>query len=195
MWAFGHLGIGSKIAAPMSRKLPYGWLLLGTLLPDLIDKPLYYGMSLFTGDSGVDLGLISCTRTVGHTGIFALSIALLAFARRSKTMAAIALGVASHLLLDGLQDYWARKFLGVAGESSLAMAALFPFFTGSFDPRFAIMPGKSLGERLSSGALPFIAVSETLGLAILAWDYWKLKWCPKRVLRSGSLSRRPRADR
>ncbi|MBI5201898.1 MAG: metal-dependent hydrolase, partial [Elusimicrobia bacterium] len=38
---FGHLGLGDALAAPVRRGLPRRWVLLGTVLPDLLDKPLY----------------------------------------------------------------------------------------------------------------------------------------------------------
>lgn len=195
MWLFGHLGIGAKIAAPLSRKLPYGWLLLGTVLPDLIDKPLYYGLSFVTGKVGYEIGLISCTRSVGHTGFFTLGVTSIALLQKSKPLAAVALGLSTHLFLDGMQDYWVRQVLKIAGESSLAMAALFPFYPGYYSAKFAEMPTTSLSAHLKLGFQPIVWVTEALGLAILGWDYWKLRWNPKRILRSGSFSQRPKKDR
>ena len=49
MFFFGHLGAGSRLASPFSKGLPRGLLLLGTLLPDLIDKPLFYGLLFLRG--------------------------------------------------------------------------------------------------------------------------------------------------
>src|ERR1700733_5728748 len=97
---FGHLGIGLKTAQPFRRDLPLKPLLLGTLLPDLIDKTLYYGLSFATGRRGAELRLISGTRTFGHTILFTLALGAIAARRRSKTLAALALGSATHLFLD-----------------------------------------------------------------------------------------------
>ncbi len=180
MWVFGHLGIGSKLVAPMARRLPYGWLLFGAILPDLIDKPLYYAMSIATGRTGAGIGLISCTRTIGHTALFALGLAALATWRKSRVLAALSLGVASHLALDGFQDYWAHRVQGVPGESSLVLAALFPFF----EARFGIQPFPSFSEHLKSGGRPLLLLTEGIGIAILAWDYSKRRWRPKRPLRN-----------
>jgi len=184
VWLFGHLGIGSKLAAPLSRKLPYGWLLLGTILPDLIDKPLYYLM-------GSKFDLISCTRTFGHTAIFVFGLTLLATFRKSTLLAAITLGVASHLVLDGFQDYWIYRVLHHKGESSLLLAALFPFY----EARFGAMPFESLLAHLKSGNRPIVLTAEAVGLLFLGWDWWKKKWRPKWLVRIGSASRKSKAAR
>lgn len=191
MWIFGHLGIGSKVAAPLSRKLPYGWLLLGTILPDLIDKPLYYSFALYTGRHGNEIGLISCTRTLGHTALFAIGLALLATLRRSTLLAAITLGVASHLVLDGFQDYWLQRVLHFEGESSLLLAALFPFY----ENRFAEMPYASWLDHLKSGTKPMLITAEVVGMAFLGWDWWKKKWRPKFLHRTGLASKKSKAVR
>jgi hypothetical protein len=85
MMIFGHLGIGLRLARPFS--VPPGWLLLGTLLPDLLDKTTYYGLSVALGARGADLGLISGTRTFGHTAAFLLLLALVGAGSRSKAIA------------------------------------------------------------------------------------------------------------
>lgn len=191
MWFLGHLGIGSKLAAPFSRKLPLSAVLVGTLLPDLIDKPLYYGSALVTGRHGLDIGLISCTRTFGHTALFLLALSAIAYARKSTLFAALTIGVATHLMLDGFQDYWFHTVMGETGESSLRIAVLFPFLQS----RFADMPYASLAEHLRSGDRPFTIVSELVGAAILGWDYWKRKWRFRQILRIGLPWRRSRAAR
>ncbi|MDE2510595.1 MAG: metal-dependent hydrolase, partial [Elusimicrobia bacterium] len=112
MFPLGHLGLGLQTAKPFRRDRPLKPLLLGTLLPDLIDKPLYYGLSLATGHSGADLGLIAGTRSFGHTVLFTAALAALARARRSKTLAALALGSATHLLLDLITDMSESGFDG-----------------------------------------------------------------------------------
>lgn len=187
MWVFGHLGIGSKLAQPLGRKLPYGWLLLGTLLPDLIDKPLYYGLSWASGLRADQLGLISCTRTFGHTGIFLLVLLVAAWIRRSKTTAAVGLGVATHLALDLFQDQIAILY-GIAVPPSSALLALtFPF------ERFGIMPYSDVQEHLKSGRHPLLYLTEAAGLLILLWDDWKSRKI--RSLRIPRFWKKPRSAR
>jgi hypothetical protein len=168
MFIFGHLGIGSKIVRPLGRALPQRWLLLGTVLPDLVDKPIYYGLSWTTHLHGAELGLISGTRTFGHTALFTLAIALAAYFRSSRVWAALALGAASHLLLDGVTDQFSPSLRDIAGPAS---ALLWPFTHQDFP----IIPHPSLGHHLSVVSRPFILWAELGGALLLAWDLWRKK--------------------
>lgn len=170
MWVFGHLGIGSKIVQPLRKDLSYGWVLFGALLPDLIDKPLYYGAAWSTGRWGDEIGLISCTRTFGHSGIFIALLLAAAYFRRSRVLAALVLGVASHFALDGIQDYYALHNHLIERPSSMEMALLFPWFH-----RFASMPYASARDHLATVGQPFLLATEAVGALIIAWDYWKYR--------------------
>lgn len=174
MFIFGHLGIGSKLVSPWTKRLPKRWVFLGTLLPDLIDKPLYYGLSLATGKRSAELGLISGTRTVGHTGLLTLSVAFYAFARRSKAAAALSLGMASHLFLDNLSEQWMISSRGIEslGEPTTLWALLFPFL----GVRFPVMPYENFSQHLASIGMAHLLIGEAVGMAILGWDYWKLAY-------------------
>ena len=157
MFLLGHLGIGLKTAQPFRRDLPLKPLLIGTLLPDLIDKPLYYGLAWATGRRGVDIGLISGTRTFGHTLLLTASLAALASARRSKLLAALALGSATHLFLDVVSDVFTRTT-----AYSLRVLA-WPLLGWRF-------PGymyEGLGEHLSHFRQPFFLYAELIGAMIL----------------------------
>ncbi|MFI5350105.1 MAG: hypothetical protein ACHQ2Z_11210 [Elusimicrobiota bacterium] len=161
MFLLGHLGIGLKTASPFRRDLPLKPLLLGTLLPDLIDKPLYYGLAWATGRRGFDLGLISGTRTFGHTLLFTISLAALASARRSKMIAALALGSATHLLLDVVSDVFTRKT-----DYSLHILA-WPLLGWRF-------PGylyEGIGEHLGHFRQPFFLYAELIGAFILIAEW------------------------
>ncbi len=98
----GHLAVGyllSRRGGPprvASRILP---ALLGTLVPDLVDKPAMW------------IGLTPYGRTVGHSAIVwaALSLAwAVAFWRRSSAAGTVAgfvlLGALSHLVIDLVDD-------------------------------------------------------------------------------------------
>jgi len=175
MFILGHVGIGSRLGTllPSVRAAPRrGWLILGTLLPDLIDKPLYYGLPLLTGsDEGG--GLISCTRTVGHSALFAalLWLAVRALGRRAEALALL-VGMATHWLLDlgGDVSGYLTHALGVtskpAGWSSLK-ALLFPLVGG----HFAVMPFHSAREHLVSLAQVYTLLGEAVGAVLLltAW--------------------------
>jgi len=176
MFILGHAGIGSRLGALVPRvRAAHAprWLLLGTLLPDLIDKPLYYGMKLATGRDGAQLGLISCTRTIGHSALFALLVWLVlrALGRRGAALAVLA-GMATHWLLDLGGDV--AGFLGhalgatsvPAGFSSVK-ALLFPLLGG----HFAVSPFHSAREHLTSLVQTYTLAGEVVGgiLLILAW--------------------------
>ncbi len=161
MFPLGHLGIGLQTAKPFDRGLPRAPLLLGTLLPDLIDKPLYYGLSWYTGRHGAALGLISGTRTFGHTILFTLAIAAAARLRRSRALAALALGCATHLALDMLTDLVIRA----PGFSARA------FFWPLLGARFPIYTYRGWHDHLLHVREPFLLASEIVGATILLVEW------------------------
>src|SRR5438105_13555967 len=80
----------------LRERLPPRWLVLGCLLPDLIDKQLFYELLWARGHPDA---LISGSRSVAHSGIFALALLALAFELRRPAVWAVFAGVASHLAL------------------------------------------------------------------------------------------------
>jgi hypothetical protein len=162
MFVLGHLGIGLELARPWRRRLSVKPLLLGTLLPDLVDKPLYYGMAWATGRRGYDIGLISGTRTFGHTVLFTAAIATYAAARRSKAAAAVALGCATHLVLDAVTDVFVRR------ADFSASVFLWPFLGWKF-PGFTY---SNLGEHLGEFRQPFFLYAELLGALFLFVEWY-----------------------
>ena len=97
MFVLGHLGIGSRLLFSLRTRLPAGWLYLGCLLPDLIDKPLFYVPLLVMHRQ---LPLITGTRTFGHTGLFLLAWLILALALRRPWIWAVFAGLVTHFALD-----------------------------------------------------------------------------------------------
>lgn len=158
MLLFGHLGLGSRIVSPWTRGLPRKYVLIGTMLPDLIDKPLYYGLSDFLKKNGIEI--ISGTRTFGHTAVLLLVLAVTAAYKKSRPLAALTLGIASHLLLDSLGD-------------SKRQALLWPWFDG----RFPIYPYQGATDHLHSLIhRPYIFWGECLGLLLFIWDEWRIRY-------------------
>ncbi len=166
MFLLGHLGIGSWVAARRVRADQLGWLLLGTLLPDLIDKPLYYALALTTGRQGAELGLISGTRTFGHTLLLIIVLWLLAPRRAGMPLA---LGMLTHLALDELGDMLGLFFpaLGTHPRPGTLSAILFPFL----GPRFPVSPFQSALEHLASLENAYVLAGEIAGAALLAWQW------------------------
>ncbi|PSG98076.1 hypothetical protein BRD56_02130 [Thermoplasmatales archaeon SW_10_69_26] len=95
MFVLGHLGftlIGARLLAPALRRgasFPVGFLLVGALLPDLVDKPL--GHVILPWDNG---------RLWAHTLLFTVLLAALAWGTASRRLGATSLGVGFHQLLD-----------------------------------------------------------------------------------------------
>jgi hypothetical protein len=151
VFLFGHLGLGRALVRPWHSRLPWVPLAVGMLVPDLIDKPLYYlSVSPF----------FSCTRTVGHTAVFAATVLGLAALRRSPRGWALGVGVATHLLLDNVFD------AAVGGELGSAWIALVWPLDGWDFYRVTFTLTEHAGKLVS---LPTIGC-EIVGLGLLEWE-------------------------
>jgi hypothetical protein len=162
VFALGHLGLGKKIAARPYRR----WsafekraFFLGALLPDLIDKPLFYIPLWVTGRRGAAAGMLSGTHLFAHTGLFLLALVIAALIARSRPVRAVAIGVATHFALDCL------------GLSMGLGTLLWPLFGWHF-PSY---PFRSLGQHLATILNPVTLAGELLGAAVLWWDYRKAR--------------------
>ncbi len=158
MFVLGHLGIAKKLAARPYRRfsrLDKRVFFVGALLPDLIDKPLYYLPAWLTGKQGAAAGILSGTHLFAHTGLFLLVLATAALVTRSRPLRALAIGVATHLVLD------------IVGLSLSWRALVWPLFGWHF-PAY---PFTSLSEHLGTILHPITLIGELLGAAILWSDY------------------------
>lgn len=153
MFVLGHIGIGRLIVGPRGRALPVAPFVFGTVLPDLIDKPMYY--------SGV-WEFVSCTRTFGHTGLFLLSLAAVAWIRRSRAWGAVALAVATHLILDRVLDLQSR------GTSSVWIAFTWPFLYSHF-----AQYDLRVSDHIRMFWRPDIFITEMIGLFLIVREYLK----------------------
>lgn len=98
MTPIGHVGIALPITYALRLSLPVAFL--GSLLPDLIDKPLEA------------LG-IGGGRYIGHTLLFVFVVAGVFFLWRRTYGLSVLLGMVSHLLLDkGNLVPWFYPFVG-----------------------------------------------------------------------------------
>lgn len=162
---FGHLGFGLKLASPWSRRLDRKLILLGAILPDLVDKPIYYGLSWATGKNGAELGMIAGTRGFGHTALALIVLTLTATVTRLRWLAALCLGIATHLMLDNLGD----RFLN--GRDFTIRALAWPFLGWQF-PAY---PFHGFKEHLGHTLEPYFLITECIGFLILLWEYWKIR--------------------
>jgi len=159
MLVFGHLGFGHLIAGPWRRNLPRWPLAVGMLLPDIIDKPLYYAR--FSD-------FISCTRTVGHTGLLCLIVFALGYALGRRALTAVALGMATHLALDFTADWWSPE------PSSTWVAITWPLYGAHFTDSYV----PSVADHLRSLLAAQSIVPEILGIALLVWEVRRIKRTP-----------------
>jgi membrane-bound metal-dependent hydrolase YbcI (DUF457 family) len=166
MLPLAHLGIGQCIANAGNR-LPLRPILIGTILPDLIDKPLYYIPVMLTGKRGTELGLFSGTRTVGHSLLFLAAILLVSAipGPRRRWWLALGAGVASHLLLDNFLESFAPLT-----EFSSRIALFFPYYGVAFP----VAQHRSLGEHFYLHLNPIELIAEAIGAALLV-VLWRSK--------------------
>jgi hypothetical protein len=162
VFALGHLGLGKRIAARPYRRFSRAErraFFLGALLPDLVDKPLFYLPFWLTGRRGE---LLSGTHLFAHTGLFLLALIIAARLARSRLARAVAIGVATHLVLD------------CVGRSMGLATLLWPLLGWHF-PAY---PFSGLGQHLSTILSPVTLAGEVLGGAVLLWDWRRARRRP-----------------
>jgi hypothetical protein len=140
-------------------RLPWRWLALGCLLPDLIDKPIWVVAQWLGSESRH----ADTSRMIGHTAFLAAAVALVAWRRRSLPWVALAYGIPTHIVLDVITDY------GVGGGWGVWKRWLFwPFEV----PRLGIlMVASPLGELASEIHYRVYVVGELVGFALLIVDF------------------------
>lgn len=107
MWPFGHLAVAYILWVFLRRR--FDWpvdrrttavVLVASLLPDLIDKPLAWG-----------LGVVPASRSLGHSLLFfvpflVVTVVVCRWTGRMLYAVAIVLGTVSHVVLDALPVLW-----------------------------------------------------------------------------------------
>lgn len=152
MFVLGHLGIGRAIIGSRGRTLPFLPLAVGMLLPDVIDKPLYYAHLT---------DFVSCTRTFGHTGLLVAVMLVAGIAAGARAWVALAVGAATHAVLDGALDLLSRE------RSSTWIAFTWPFLEG----RFYAYPFKSPIDQIRNLVKLPVILSEIGGMLWLWWEF------------------------
>lgn len=122
MFPLAHLGIGSGLSRLVRKELPFGALLLGTMLPDLLDKPVFFilGSIKYFQDLGWEPG----KRGFAHTLLFLILLAAISWWRKSARWSAVTLGVATHLLLDVISKSFGGDFSPLGGLKVLLWPVL-----------------------------------------------------------------------
>ena len=141
MLLFAHVGLALASARFFSR-VSLAFLALGSMLPDIIDKPL--GLIVF--------GSPSMGRTVAHTLLFLMLLAALSFYSRDIRLFSLTWGVFIHLSLDSMWN----------SPENLLWPLLGPF------PSAPILDTMSYLQLLLSGLKdPGVIIPELAGLAYL----------------------------
>jgi len=171
MLPFAHMGFGALLVSPWRQHLHCLWFCIGALTPDFIDKALYYGLPKLNQDAAA---VFTCTRTVGHSFVFLLLIALISKIPRTFKWFSLFLGIATHQLIDIASDFLGTSNIFMLHDSATAKAFFFPLLGFSFGD----MPWDSLTEHLSESVTnPYYVAGEVIGFLILLWFY-KIKKDP-----------------
>ena len=163
MFVLGHVGIGTRLLFGLRQRLPPRWLIFGCVLPDVIDKPLFYALLWARGHPDA---LIAGSRSVGHSGPFLLLLVLLAAVLRAPAWWAVLAGVATHLLLD----IGGELVGGALPGSSIWIAVLFPALGWRF-PRAHF--GSLLEHLRDTAENVYVVAGEVVGAAILLSARWR----------------------
>lgn len=160
MFLFAHLGIGYEMArlgwAKRKPDLDVPFVLLGTVLPDLLDKPIYYISHDLLRARGAFADFYAGTRGLGHTFLFAGVLILSASISKNRSWIAIAIGVATHLSLDIINDL-------IYGRATDLRIFLWPALGWNFpQARFA-----TLGAHLHFWLEPISLITEVTGVFLL----------------------------
>ena len=94
MYAPGH--VAAAVMATSDRAYVW-WAIAGAVAPDVLDKPISWVAGGFS-------------RSVGHSVLVWLGLAVAAAATRSSRARAVALGVCTHLLVDAVDDVFYGLF-------------------------------------------------------------------------------------
>jgi hypothetical protein len=150
MLLFAHIGLAIASACFLSR-VSLAFLALGSMLPDIIDKPL--GLIVF--------GSPNMGRTFAHTLLFLMLLSALCLYSRDIRLFSLAWGVLIHLSLDFMWN----------SPQILLWPLLGPF------PKAPLLDTVSYLEMLLSGLKnPGILIPEIAGLAYLIFlGYTKRK--------------------
>lgn len=162
MFPFAHVGIGTHLIPGRVRaSLPWRWLALGCLLPDLIDKPIWIAARLASGGGEADGGLFATARLFGHSAFFTGLLVIAAALVPSVRMRALAYGAPTHLLLDLVTDY------ALGGHGAWHTWLFWPLAVPSFAAVSIPLLLRAFATEASSKV--YLA-GEVLGAALLVWD-------------------------
>jgi len=179
MLIFGHTGLGKGVLdftrwGQVSGQF-LGLFLVGTVFPDFFDKTLYYLLSFLSGRTGIDVGLVSGTRTIAHSAVFVFGGLAAGRVFMKPALLFFFYGAATHILLDHCGDFvgWlvsdsARSFFETPFYADSRIIGIFWPFLGT---EFPETPFASARQHIIDVFLrPHIILSEFLGFCLLIRD-------------------------
>ena len=141
-----HLAMGYLIG--IYSRFPIPALVVGSALPDLVDRPLYW------------LGLTPAPHTIGHSLAVAIPICLLLLAVGSRQAIAVAIGWLLHVATDALNVLTTR---GIEAVPAYVL-------------RLGPVPEYPVTDAAVTITLPLTAVTHTLHPAVLVAELAVLGW-------------------
>ena len=147
MFILGHIGFSFAALYGLKRRvkdIDYRLLLLGSMLPDIIDKPL--GLVVLKD-------ILYNGRLVAHTLLFASLVTLLAFGGKSMKLKLLSMGIWLHLLFDMMFLY----------PRTLLWPGLGNFMPLDYHADF-------MAQLVSN---PYTYLSEAAGLAFLSYIFFR----------------------
>jgi len=190
MYIFGHLGCGlyfsKKVVTHISQKYQpnndfrtygFGWLIIGCLAPDLIDKPLHLLNNLLP----VSLPAINGDKSIGHTIIFAFVIFLASKWKTSYAGQLFSVGIGSHIILDLVSDI-SVSLMGTNSYSfnisSLHLPNIASYFWPVLTFEFPESSQATIGDYWKGILNPLLIIYEIIGFILFSTTIAKNRFNP-----------------
>ncbi|AGB36901.1 hypothetical protein [Natronococcus occultus] len=157
-----HLAMGYLLG--VYTRFPIAYLVVGSALPDLVDRPLYW------------LGLTPFSHTVAHSIAVAVPAGLVLTRLFGRRGAALSLGWLVHIATD---------FLNVATTQGLSATPYYVLFLGP-------PPGEREAFETVTIVLPVTDITHTLHPVVLALEVIVLGWAVVTILRERNVLTRVR---
>ena len=194
MYIFGHLGFGATATHWLvSRKLNhqstkyeastllFGWALIGCLLPDLLDKPLY----ILNRTLELNIPGIIGDKSIAHSILFCSLIFTYSLFRKNPLLLSISIGTFSHLCLDLFADssvWWIYGTAGSIPPYSFSSPKLNGYFWPLLTTEFAPSSQESFNDYWVGLLKPILLGYEIIGVLLLIHMSIKVKFSPLRWL-------------
>ena len=194
MYIFGHLGFGASATHWLvSRKLNhqskksetstllFGWALIGCLLPDLLDKPLY----ILNRTLELNIPGIIGDKSIAHSILFCSLVLSYSLFRNNLSLLSVSIGTFTHLCLDLFADtsvWWIYGTAGSIPPYSFSSPKLNGYFWPILTTAFAPSSQESFNDYWVGLLRPVLLSYELIGALLLIHTSIKIKFNPLRWL-------------